>query len=77
MNRLKWIDLFRFLNERASDMPNLGKFDWQAPVIVYDANTGEELTCDTYYFVTDTDTPKNRFVLMINLDNDKASDNGL
>ena len=66
MNDLTWIDLFRFLNERASDMPNLGKFDWQAPVIVHDADTGDEFTCEGYYISDDRGT--NRFVLITNFE---------
>ena len=66
MNNLTWIDLFRFLNERASDMPNLGKFDWQAPVIVHDADTGDEFTCESYYISDDRGT--NRFVLITNFE---------
>lgn len=67
MNNLTWIDLFRFLNERASDLPNLGKFDWSAPVIVHNAETGDEYNCDTMY-IGDS-KGKDRFILMINLEN--------
>lgn len=37
---MKWIDLFQFLNERANDLKNLGQFDWQADVKVYDNSYG-------------------------------------
>ena len=37
---MKWIDLFQFLNQRANDFQNLGKFDWQAEVKVYDNQYG-------------------------------------
>ena len=37
---MKWIDLFQFLNQRANDMKNLGKFDWQSEVEVYDNSYG-------------------------------------
>jgi hypothetical protein len=37
---MKWIDLFQFLNIRANDLKNLGQFDWQADVKVYDNNYG-------------------------------------
>jgi len=33
---MKWIDLFEFLNQRANDFKNLGQFDWQSEVKVYD-----------------------------------------
>ncbi len=66
MNNLTWIDLFRFLNERASDNPNLDQFDWSAPVIIHDADTGDEYNCDTMY-VSDY-RGKDRFVLMTNLE---------
>jgi hypothetical protein len=46
---MKWIDLFKFLNERANDIKNLGSFNWQAPVTIHDAETGDEFSCDTYY----------------------------
>ena len=38
--KMKWIDLFQFLNERANDFKNLGQFDWQAQVKVYDNQYG-------------------------------------
>ena len=65
MNNMTWLDLFRFLNERASDLPNLGKFDWSAPVIIYDAETGDEYNCD-YYYLSDNRSNKERFVLITN-----------
>lgn len=40
MNKITWLDLFNFLNERANDFKNLGKFDWQAEVKVYDNQYG-------------------------------------
>ena len=36
---MKWIDLFQFLNERANDLENLGKFPWQEDVSVFDWET--------------------------------------
>jgi hypothetical protein len=59
---MRWIDLFQFLNKQANDMKNLGKFNWQDEVVIYDASSGEKYTCDTYHIKND------RFVLMINLD---------
>lgn len=66
MNHLTWIDLFQFLNERASDVINVGKFDWSAPVIIHDADTGDEFDCDALY-INDDDN-KQKFVLMTNLE---------
>jgi hypothetical protein len=36
MDKMTWLDLYNFLYERANDMKNLGKFDWQSEVKVYD-----------------------------------------
>lgn len=43
---MKWIDLFQFLNERANDMNNLGKFPWQETVSVFDFETLEYYSTD-------------------------------
>lgn len=43
---MKWIDLFQFLNERANDFKNLGQFDWQSDVKVYDNNYGGKYNAD-------------------------------
>lgn len=43
---MKWIDLFQFLNERANDFKNLGKFDWQANIRVYDNKQGDIYDAD-------------------------------
>jgi hypothetical protein len=67
---MKWIDLFQFLNKTANDMKNIGKFNWQSEVLIYDASTGEEYTCDTYY-VRSNDQP----ILMINLDKTTSEEN--
>ena len=31
-------------------MENIGKLDWNSPVTVHDAETGQEYFCDTYIF---------------------------
>ena len=67
MTAMKWIDLFQFLNERANDIRNLGSFDWQAPVIIHDAETGDEFNCDTYYL--SDDRGDDRLVLITNMEN--------
>lgn len=37
---MTWLDLYNFLYQRANDVKNLGKFDWQAAVQVYDNQHG-------------------------------------
>jgi len=43
---MKWIDLFQFLNERANDIKNLGSFNWQKEVTIYDRNLGQYYVAD-------------------------------
>ena len=38
---MKWIDLFNFLNKQASNIDNIGKFDWQSNIVVFDKDTAE------------------------------------
>jgi hypothetical protein len=59
---MKWIDLFQFLNERANDMKNLGKFDWQSEVKVYDNAYGGLFDADLIEF---TDSDEKEFYLKI------------
>ena len=47
---MKWIDLFQFLNERANDYKNLGNFDWQSEIKVFDLNLGEHYDADLIQF---------------------------
>lgn len=49
MNNLTWLDLYNFLHYQANDIKNFGKFDWNVPVIIHDAETGDEFCCDTYF----------------------------
>ena len=49
MNKMTWLDLYNFLHQQAHDFKNLGKFEWNEPVIIHDAYTGEENYCDTYF----------------------------
>lgn len=37
---MNWLDLYNFLHQRANDIKNLGKFDWQAEVKIYDNQHG-------------------------------------
>ena len=38
---MTWLDLYNFLHQRANDLKNLGSFNWQASVEVYDNKYGE------------------------------------
>lgn len=66
MNNLTWIDLFEHLTNIANDIKNVGKFDWSAPVMIHNAETGDEYNCDTMY-VSDK-RGEDRFVLMTNIE---------
>lgn len=48
MNNMTWLDLYNYLHFQAHDFKNLGKFDWNTPVMIHDASTGDEFTCDTW-----------------------------
>jgi len=37
---MNWLDLYNFLHQRANDLKNLGQFDWQKEVTVYDNHFG-------------------------------------
>lgn len=56
---MKWIDLFRFLNERANDINHLGSFPWQEPVKVFDWETLQ------YYPVDFIEMPDKRISLSV------------
>ena len=43
MNKMTWLDLYNYLHAQANGLDNLGKFDWNSPVMVHDAETGEEI----------------------------------
>lgn len=65
MNKLTWLDLYNFLYEQANSTNNIGKFNWQEPVTIYNAETGEEFDCDTYNI---SNSDNDSFVLAINVD---------
>jgi len=46
MNKMTWLDLYNFLHQKANDLKNLGSFNWQAPVEVYDDQYGETSKAD-------------------------------
>ena len=66
MNNITWLDLYNFLYKQTHDLDNLGKFNWNDPVIIHDASTGEEHSCDTY-FISD-DNNREHIVLATNID---------
>lgn len=64
MNKMSWLDLYNYLHTQANF--NVGKFDWQAPVMVHDASTGDEFNCDTW--VISNDSGEDRVVLATNIE---------
>ena len=66
MNKMTWLDLYNFLHKQAHDFKNLGKFEWNEPVIIHDASSGEENYCDTYFISNDSNSE--HLVLAINID---------
>jgi hypothetical protein len=49
------------LHDQANNSKNIGNFDWNSPVIVHDAENGDEYNCDTYFF-------DNKLTLAINME---------
>jgi hypothetical protein len=66
MNKMTWLDLYSFLYKQANDTKNFGNFDWQSPVIIHDASTGDECDCDTW--VLSCDGGKDKIVLATNIE---------
>ena len=66
MNKMTWLDLYNFLYKQAHDLDNVGKFEWNEPVVVHDASTGEEKFCDTYFITNDNN--KEYLVIATNID---------
>lgn len=65
MNKMTWLELYNFLHQQANSIHSVGSLDWNNPVKIYDATTGEESTCDTYYL---TDNSSEHLVLMTNFE---------
>jgi len=61
MNKMSWLDLYNFLHSQANKSENIGRFEWNSPVVIHDAETGDEYDCDTYVF-------DNKLTLTINMD---------
>jgi hypothetical protein len=67
MNNMTWLDLYNFLYSQANDVKNFGKINWQEPVMIHDANTGDEIHCDTW--IVSTDEGEEKLVLVTNIEN--------
>jgi len=55
---ITWLDLYNFLHDQANSINNIGKFSWNDPIIIHDAETGEEYGCDTYFISSKTHDEK-------------------
>ena len=66
MNNMTWLDLYNFLLRQANDSKNFGKMNWQETVMVHDANTGEEINCDTW--IISSNNGQDRLVLATNIE---------
>ena len=66
MNKITWLELYHFLYEKANNINNFGNFDWSNPVVIHDASTGDEYSCDTY-MISDK-INKEKLVLLTNID---------
>lgn len=66
MNKMTWLDLYNFLYDRANNVNAVGTFDWNKPVMVHDAESGDEFCCDTYYI--NDNRGDDRLVLITNIE---------
>ncbi len=66
MNKITWLELYNFLHEYANNSKHFGKLNWQEPVMIHDANTGDETNCDTW--IISDKTGKDRLVLATNIE---------
>jgi len=57
--KMTWLDLYKYLNERANDIRNFGQFPWQENVQVFDWETLE------YYQTDFVQMPDNKISLAI------------
>lgn len=69
MNKMSWLDLYNYLHSQAHDFKNLGKFEWNSPVMIHDASTGEEFNCDVWVISNRSmDGDQDRVVLATNIE---------
>ena len=66
MSKITWLDLYNFLHDQANNINKVGNFNWDVPVMIHDADTGDELTCDTW--VISDNRGKDRVVLVTNIE---------
>ena len=45
---MTWLDLYNVLHQKANDISNLDDELWSRHVMVHNAETGDEYTCDTW-----------------------------
>lgn len=74
MNSITWLELYNFLHKQANDINNVGKFEWNKQVMIHNAETGDEYTCDTWE-ITDSNG-RDRCVMMINIEEIFRDNNG-
>lgn len=43
---MDWLDLYNFLYAKAHDIHRPDQDFWKSEVVIHDADTGEELTCE-------------------------------
>jgi hypothetical protein len=62
---MTWLELYNFLHKIANNVDNLNPNLWQQKVLVHNAETGDEYTCDTWEL---TDNKNKRIVIVFNHD---------
>ena len=61
LEKISWLDLYNYLYDQAHDFDKMGKFNWQAEIVLHDAETGEEKGVNLFEL-------DNKTVLTINSD---------
>lgn len=62
---MTWLDLYNILHQKANDVNNLDSELWNSPVMIHNAETGDEHVVDTWLISGDSEEPK-RLVLVYN-----------
>lgn len=73
MTKITWLDLYNFLHDQANNIHKIGNFSWNSPVVIHDADTGDEFNCDVYTLGDSSGNDK--FVLMYNTENIYSENN--
>jgi hypothetical protein len=63
---MTWLDLYNYLNKQANLTQNIGEFNWQDQVIVYDTWNMKEYNCDGLNWIAEQTNNKDRYCLIIN-----------